>query len=316
MKNLAVSTFQNYTSTNSNGKINIWKWLLDINLGYKDIVDKIRISDNDKVKKQLKAMLPAITPSGIFSQRKAHLLEEYTGIICIDIDGKDNPQVTDIEKLKLELVTNPHILYCGLSVSGNGLFCLIPLAYPDKHKNHFNAIEKDFKDQGIIIDSSCSDISRLRGYSYDTKPYLNLKALPYKSLIEETINIPIVSHKIFFSNIDLKKELLKPMDLNIQVLAPSFNTYNAKSRIKNLINIINNQKIDITSKYHDWFTICNILLNVFREDEAEQYFHAISQYYPKYNYRECQNLFFKCLYSRYKHRTETIFKIAKQYGVE
>lgn len=316
MKNISVSTFQNYTSTNSNGKINVWKWLLDINLGYKDIVDKIRTSANDKEKKQLKAMLPAITPSGIFSKRKAEHIEEYTGIICIDIDGKDNPQVTDIERLKLNLITNPHIMYCGLSVSGNGLFCLFPLAYPKKHKYHFNAIEQDFKDQGIIIDSSCSDISRLRGYSYDKKPYLNLKALAYKLLIEENSNIPIVSHKLIPSDIDLKNMLLKPIDLNIKVLAPSFNTYNAESRIKNLINRINNQKIDITSKYHEWFAICNIILNVFGDEEGTKYFHEISQYYPNYNYRESQNLLIQCLYSKYNYGIDRIFEIAVKYGID
>lgn len=110
--------------------------------------------------------------------------------------------------------------------------------------------------------------------------------------------------------------MLQPTDLNIQVFAPSFNTYNAKSRIKGLIDKINQQRIDITSKYHDWFTICNIILNVFGDEEGMKYFHEISQYYPNYNYRESQNLLIQCLYGRYKYRIDRMFEIVKQYGVE
>jgi hypothetical protein len=44
---------------------------------------------------KLKAMLPAITPAGVFGDR--FTIEQYSGLACIDIDGQDNPQVEDWE---------------------------------------------------------------------------------------------------------------------------------------------------------------------------------------------------------------------------
>ena len=55
----------------------------------------------------------------------------------IDIDGKDNPSISNIEDLKIKLGELPYIMYCGLSASGNGLFCIIPYADPTNHKNVF-----------------------------------------------------------------------------------------------------------------------------------------------------------------------------------
>ena len=72
-------------------------------------------------------------------------------------------------------------MYCGLSASGNGLFCIIPYADPTNHKNVFEAIKNDFEEMGIIIDKSCGDICRLRFLSHDTQPYVNKHAEVYTS---------------------------------------------------------------------------------------------------------------------------------------
>lgn len=64
---------------------------------------------------------------------------------CIDIDGKDNPSISNIEDLKIKLGELPYIMYCGLSASGNGLFCIIPYADPTNHKNVFEAIKTILK---------------------------------------------------------------------------------------------------------------------------------------------------------------------------
>ena len=91
-------------------------------------------------------------------------MDLHSGYICIDIDGgKDNPEITDFEKLKQDLSSIECIAYCGLSISGNGVFCLIPIEHPRYHKEHFYALEKFFRDRGIVIDTSCKNVSRLRG---------------------------------------------------------------------------------------------------------------------------------------------------------
>ena len=69
-----------------------------------------------EVRKKQKNSLPTITPSGIFVKRKAELIKKYTGIICIDIDGKDNLEIVEFEALRMRLmdsILGDYILYCG-----------------------------------------------------------------------------------------------------------------------------------------------------------------------------------------------------------
>ena len=94
----------------------------------------------------LKMMLPAGTMSVVISGGiKEENVTEKNGVICIDIDGKDNPAITDWQAFKLELSKSRFIAYVGLSISGLGVFALIPLADPEQHKQHYAAIEQDFK---------------------------------------------------------------------------------------------------------------------------------------------------------------------------
>lgn len=126
---------------------------------------------------------------------------------CIDIDGKDNPSISNIEDLKIKLGELPYIMYCGLSASGNGLFCIIPYADPTNHKNVFEAIKNDFEEMGIIIDKSCGDICRLRFLSHDTQPYVNKHAEVYTSKPKQNQ----MQWNIFISqNRNIKRNHLNP----------------------------------------------------------------------------------------------------------
>lgn len=117
--------FSHRLSTTPIKTINLWEWLLLENK-YTPYINDIRASSNEEERKFLKSKLPAITPSGVFSKRKADCLVEPTNLICIDIDGKDNPSISDMEELKKKLSKLSYIMYCGLSASGKGLFCIIP----------------------------------------------------------------------------------------------------------------------------------------------------------------------------------------------
>ena len=51
---------------------------------------------------------------------------------------------------------------------------------------------------GIVVDSSCSDICRLRFYSYDEHPYVNFDAEVYTRTLDKS------------STIHLKSEIIAP----------------------------------------------------------------------------------------------------------
>ena len=163
--NVTVSCFANYRTADNPKSVNLLKWLTSAK--YASQVSEIRATADKAVRDRLKSTLPAITPSGIFSHRKKDGLLHHSGILCLDIDFKDNDHILNFNDLKTEIGKMLFVAYCGLSVSGNGFFVLVPIAHPDSHEQHFAALENDFASFGIILDPSGKDVCRLRGYSFD-----------------------------------------------------------------------------------------------------------------------------------------------------
>lgn len=328
MENIFVSYFPSQNKGESNHVISLRTWLLEPN-SFTEIIKYLRCEENEGIRRKLKNSLPAVTPSGIFVKRKADLIKKYTGIICIDIDGKDNLEITDFEVLKMRLmesILGKYILYCGLSAGGKGIFCLIRLAYPERHKEHFYALAKDFESLGIVIDRSCSDICRLRFYSWDEKPYMNLEAKEYAKCIEQEAvqimrsgtadkkNKEVEFIRTKFVDNRTPRERLLDLELSddFRII-----TISNKDRIKQLVEAICVERIDITVNYGDWFTIGCILARMF-EGDGRELFHVIGQFYPDYTREESDKEYSKCM--RYGHgycyKTEKIFEIARRYGLD
>ena len=96
-KVIKVSMFKSVHSRCASGVVNLWNWLLVRN-PYTALVEEIRRVHNPI---RLKGLLPAITVSCVCLKRQAEQIFEYnTHLICIDIDGKDNPSISDMEELK------------------------------------------------------------------------------------------------------------------------------------------------------------------------------------------------------------------------
>ena len=64
------------------------------------------------------------------------------------------------------------------------------MAFPIRHKEQFEALEKAFDRLGYKIDPACSDICRLRFWSYDPVPYFNLNARLFTGLPKQTPEPP------------------------------------------------------------------------------------------------------------------------------
>lgn len=194
--NVDVSCYKNYYSTEPKN-INLLTWLSS--QLYKAKVDYIRTIEDDDTRAKQKALLPAITPSGLFRERNNDGIYQHSGLMQIDIDYKDNTHLKNYNEIKQQLSNIQQVAYCGLSISGRGYWALIPIAYPNRYIEHFRYLQRRFRDEGIVIDSACSDIARLRGYSYDPQPYFNHAA----SILQAYDELPPIKPrqtKEYFSN--------------------------------------------------------------------------------------------------------------------
>jgi len=279
--NITVSGFQNVKATTPQA-VNLLTWLTSDK--WRQQVEKVRQASTKEERTLLKQAIPAITPSGTFTERNQAGLVQHSGLLCLDIDKQDNGHLENFGELKHHLSKIENFAYVGLSVSGAGYFCLVPITMPERHKDHFQALQTDLERFGIIIDKSGSDITRLRFYSFDSEAYFNHNAKPYSRL-----------------------ESIKSIK-NIKSINVSNDSFNQ------LLNKISSSATDITGNYSSWFEIGAGLANEFGET-GRQYFHEISRFSPKYKASYTDKQFTQCLRHRYRFTISTFYHYAKQAGI-
>ena len=292
MRNTIVSKFQNFKDVNPKEEVTLWDWLHDYT--YKSEVEYIRKIKNKADRSKLKSELPSITPSGIFSKRSSSALIKHSGFICIDIDSGDNPEISNFEKLRDDLTKITNVAYASISVSGNGVFALIPIQFHEKHKEHFEALKKCFEKLGIILDKACSDISRLRAYSYDPNAYFNENPVVFNHIIEY-------------------KNMEKALKVKLIHKKTNSNKTSIHRKVTKIIANIVSSGTDVTEKYEQWFQIGCALAKEFGNDGREM-FDLISQNHPKYSFDSCDSLFSICITNNYDYSIGTFFYWAEQYG--
>ena len=168
---------------------------------------------------ETKKMLPGATLSGLFalyeddslthpgqrvmvSRRETHL-KQHTGWLAIDIDLSDNMQMSNFENVRMICRFRPEIGLLMRSCSGSGYFGLVRLAYPERHKEQFKALLKDYAAIGITLDKACSNIGRVRFASWDEPEniYMNENVVPYKGLEgEQSQLVSLASRQMYRSH--------------------------------------------------------------------------------------------------------------------
>ncbi len=211
-------------------------------------------------------ILPAYTVSGEFATRCKDGLIRHSGLICLDFDN-----VSDPEALKRSFEDIMFIRYAALSVSGRGVFAIIEIADPTKHKEYFQALVEYFAKRGIEVDKQCGDVSRLRVASYDPAPYINDNAVAWNRLPKATAEPTTkqvrlspcdgcnISEKLFFVGLDF----------------------------------IEKYAIDITAVRSNWLAIGSFIKSEFGE-RGRDYFHRVSRFHSGYKAEECDRLFNAC----------------------
>lgn len=286
---IQVSAFSSYKGTDPKN-VNLLVWLRS--LKYKRKVELIRNEKNPVIIKKLKSELPAITPSGLFKTRKASELIKHSGFLQFDIDYKDNIHIKNYQDLKSQISKIKEVAYCGLSVSGNGYWGLVSIKHVKNHKEHFEALQQVFKKMGVIIDKSCKDICRLRGYSIDENAYFNHNA------------------DVFTLKIN-KKSILKK---TIRIATNNI-INDTKNIVEKKLNIIQNKQIDITGNYEDWFSLGCSIANEFGE-MGREYFHILSNVSNSYDYLITEKQFNHCLKNKYSYNIGTFFHFCRLNSIE
>lgn len=258
---------------------------------YKDDILRLRVVFEKEKRIALKRSLPQATISGVFSPTRAkNNLSQHSRLICVDIDAKDNPDILDWETLKQELSVLPQIAYCALSVSGKGLFLVIPLRYPEKHLQQFRQLQIDFRKMGIMIDSACSDITRLRCLSYDEHPIINEDATLYEGVYVEK-----PKYHSFHPYLIYKGE-------------------STLAEVAVCCRKINERGIDITTSYDDWLKVGCALATL--GENGRTLFHICSQQNAKYNADKTDKMFTDLLRRNYQQvNIGTFFWMCKQHGI-
>ena len=252
---------------------------------YKEQIEYIRSVTDENVQKNLKKQLPLATISGTFAPtRKAENLVAHSNLLCIDIDKKDNMGVTWFDDLLHEWHNIPQILYAGRSIRGKGWFAIFRIAYPDKHKAQFEALQQDFASSGLVIDKSCKDVCRMRFISYDPEPYVNEAATLYNKVWVE----PKPTIHVSYSNGDM-------------------------AQVEKCCRIITDHGIDITATYDDWFHVGAALASL--GERGRSLFRQVSSQNPKYKAAETDKKFNDLLRNVSSINIGTFFHICSQYGI-
>jgi Primase C terminal 2 (PriCT-2)/BT4734-like, N-terminal domain len=248
---------------------------------YEDEINEIRSYPHKA--KELKKSLPGVTISGTFRERNTQGLVQHSGRICIDIDGKENPHLSNWSEIRNTLGTWKEIEFCSLSASGNGLMAVVKIEFQEKHLSHFMALESAFMRQGIKIDSLCKDIPRLRFITSDRDAIINENTTAYRILQAEP-----------------KKQITR--------------LESSGYKTRNLIKEILSQGLDITQSYKQWFEIGCALANEYGELGRND-FHLLSRNYPGYKQTECDRQYDNCIKNRGGYTIATLFYFAKQSGI-
>lgn len=290
-----VSLFENFYSKEPIREMKLSRFLLTHK--FKEEVEFYRTCTDEKLRERIKGGIQCVTPSGTFSQRQSSALIKHTGLLCIDIDSKDN-RFIDLPACKAILGEYfESLYYAGLSIGGEGIFLIFRISDPYLHKQHFAALELTLRKVfDLQVDKGVKSPVSLRVGSYDAEPYYNPHPIPYTHTLETD---------------KWARRMMRPVDERNRT----------RDRIERAISFILENGIDITTGYKDWFKVGCALASEYGEDGRHR-FHKVSRMYKGHNgYEEgeCDYQYNKCL--RYQRneggiKIGTFFYLCDRYGVE
>lgn len=146
------------------------KWIIDLGYKYKLPIDKLRsMTYHSDEQKSYKQKFPCWFVGGVFPFKKTEDKDilEYSNLLAIDIDKKDNPDI-DIDNIKKKIFELPYVVMVSKSISGEGIYALVLVEDGKYTKEYYTYISKLWSQKfNLIIDDQCTNIGRKRFISYD-----------------------------------------------------------------------------------------------------------------------------------------------------
>lgn len=267
MAQTLISLYPHIKDSRNGVDITIETFLNRIQTGFwQDAIIPARLALSKTADKEeraaIKAPLPYVTISGVFSIRKNDGLKEHSGILAIDIDDEDP------EAIKAKLRKDRHVYAIFASCSGTGA-CVLFRIHPLKHLASFEAIaEYLYRNYQIIVDQNCKDVSRPRYVSYDPTIYIEANAQEFKEFSK--------------AKPGPKKEAKEKPVVFIQ------------NEFDGIIAEIENRGTDLAPTYHEWLKVAYSLADKFGE-AGREYFHRISRIGTTYTEKAADRQYTACI---------------------
>lgn len=275
-----ISIYSNVSDTK--GRIGTLRDFLNIDQQHKDIIDRLRLISGDE-RKEMKLKLPCATISGVFSKRNIQGLIRHSGLIALDMDD-----VPDCTELIDKLADMDIVAYAGRSVGGNGVFAIVPIAYPERHVQQWESLRRYFDSLGITVDTQTKDVARLRICSYDPEARVRFDAMPYKGVYTPPQKKPVTVTQYYGSD-------------------------ETEARVSECCQQIVVYHTDLTNDYADWLKLGFALAEL--GEAGRGYFHTISSQNQKYNREQCDRKFSECLRTASRCGIGYFFNKCKEYGI-
>lgn len=197
--NTIISKFPSVIGKASNEILKDWLTNTFLFRLQKDIAQLDAI-DHSKYQEEKAKKLPVVCIGARIKQGYSHKTENIlksTNLMCIDIDDDNNPDIKDWGKLRdsvFELI--PNIIYSGLSVSGHGVFFIVPIKHSDRFLEHWLYVKSLLSDSDILLDESKKNANALRYYAYDPNGKFRYDVEPLEGTKKEEPKKVIQRNKI------------------------------------------------------------------------------------------------------------------------
>ena len=171
-----ITMFQSVTKTDKPHYIDVKAALERITSGKsQESILAIRAGNTE-----LKKSLPVALFSGKFTTRKDDALEAHSGLIVLDFDH------VNAGASKALLSTDEYVYACWISPSGEGLKALVKISNPERHREHFRALQSYFDSTyGLFADPSGVNESRACFESYDPELVLDDNSKLFGGMLRE-----------------------------------------------------------------------------------------------------------------------------------
>ncbi len=281
---ILISLFDRIKETKTVKSIPLEIFLEKIQGGFwQDTILPIRAQKDKPTRQELKKLIPAVTISGIFPERKDNECKLHSGFIAVDLDD-----ITDIQQVKAVLSHDPYVYAIFVSVSGYGLCALFKIE-PEKHREAFAAISDYLlKKYQLVTDPTGVNPSRARYVSYDPHLIHNQGAELFKKY--------------------LPKEKKKK----------SIPTVFVRNEFEDIVRQMVERNVSCVEDYRDWLKVSFGLADQFGE-AGRNYFHSLSSCSNKYDPAICDKQYNHALKrdikTGIKVTISTIYYYAKQAGI-